>query len=63
MRLIDKRGNPSSPYPAQIGHDCVRFSRSFTQLHATEIATIIDVDCEKGRYWPDPPIPISINQR
>lgn len=43
--------------------DYARFSRSFTKIDASDIASKVDQEYEKGRYWPEPLVQINPNYR
>ena len=37
----------------QIVQSYERFSRSFVKIAATDISKVVDVEYERGRYWPE----------
>lgn len=39
------------------------FSRSFTNISAPDIKSVVDTEYEEGRYWPDPLIQINPNYK
>lgn len=47
----------------QVIGEYAAFSRSFTRISATDIASFVEAEYARGRYWPEPLIQINPNHR
>ena len=47
----------------QLVREYSQYSRSFSQIAASDIAVLVDSEYKQGRYWPEPLIQINPNFR